>query len=276
MAGSSLWFGDDWALVRLEDPIDNVTPVPIATDGSPTGGTFTVTGWGSTFLGGAQQRHLLKADAEFVSDSDCAAAMGYEYLIPAEEICAGNVAPGGGDTCKGDSGGPLLRRTAAGGWLQVGVTSWGKGCAAPGQPGVYTELSTFAPEIARVIAILDSPGCCLRLSMTPITIDYRGELGSLYAGVLVATGGVRPYQWGALDLPTGLSVDHLTGRSPVRTQGAGRTPSRSSCTTRWNRSSRSSSPGSSPWGRRDAALIDRERGDRGVGICRPGHRARRR
>src|SRR5436309_12457030 len=99
-------------------------------------GTFTIVGWGADREGGAQQRYLLKAQVPFVDDKKCAAAGGsYSDLIPDAEICAG-YDQGGTDTCQGDSGGPMFRRDAEGVWLQVGIVSWGEGCARPGKPGV--------------------------------------------------------------------------------------------------------------------------------------------
>ncbi|XP_076227652.1 trypsin-1 [Nomia melanderi] len=52
-------------------------------------------------------------------------------------ICAG-VEEGGKDSCQGDSGGPLLCNGT-----QVGIVSWGFGCARPGLPGVYTRLDVY-------------------------------------------------------------------------------------------------------------------------------------
>ncbi|CAM5241479.1 Trypsin OS=Streptomyces antimycoticus OX=68175 GN=SSPO_072560 PE=4 SV=1 [Streptomyces antimycoticus] len=81
----------------------------------------------------------------FVDDATCNSA--YDELVPGEEICAGRMAQGGVDTCQGDSGGPMFRKDDSGQWIQVGIVSWGEGCARPGKPGVYTEVSTFAKDI---------------------------------------------------------------------------------------------------------------------------------
>lgn len=48
----------------------------------------------------------------------------------------------GEDSCFGDSGGPLAILSDTGQDLQVGVVSWGYGCAHPEFPGVYARLSS--------------------------------------------------------------------------------------------------------------------------------------
>ncbi|MFJ3583834.1 S1 family peptidase [Streptomyces sp. NPDC090127] len=144
--------GKDWALIKLASPITSVPTLKIADTTAYNSGTFTVAGWGAAREGGGQQRYLLKATVPFVSDTDCKKAYGSD-LVAGEEICAG-FPQGGVDTCQGDSGGPMFRRDNAGAWIQVGIVSWGQGCARPNYPGVYTEVSTFAAQIKSAAATL--------------------------------------------------------------------------------------------------------------------------
>ncbi|MET8949436.1 S1 family peptidase [Streptomyces sp. NPDC004393] len=141
--------GRDWALIKLARAVDLPT-LPIATGTAYNNGDFTVVGWGAAREGGGQQRYLLKAQVPFVDDATCQRAYGTD-LVPGDEICAG-FPQGGVDTCQGDSGGPMFRKDATGAYLQVGIVSWGEGCARAGYPGVYTEVSTFAADIARAAA----------------------------------------------------------------------------------------------------------------------------
>ncbi|KOT64575.1 MULTISPECIES: S1 family peptidase [Streptomyces] len=138
--------GKDWALIKLARPI-NLPTLRTTTDGRYDQGDFTVAGWGATREGGGQQRYLRKATVPFVDTPTCQQAYGSTY-IPGEEICAGIMSTGGVDTCQGDSGGPMFRKDDAGAWVQVGITSWGEGCARPGKPGVYTRVSAFSQDIA--------------------------------------------------------------------------------------------------------------------------------
>ena len=69
-------------------------------------------------------------------------------------ICAG-VASGARTSCRGDSGGPLLMRQSDGGWIQVGVVSWGrvpigaeKACGHENLYAVYTRASNYFDWIA--------------------------------------------------------------------------------------------------------------------------------
>jgi hypothetical protein len=61
-------------------------------------------------------------------------------------ICAGH-AEGGKDSCQGDSGGPLFMEVPKNGnsivkkEVQIGIVSWGTGCAQPNKPGVYASVA---------------------------------------------------------------------------------------------------------------------------------------
>jgi len=60
------------------------------------------------------------------------------------QICAGG--DGDKDSCFGDSGGPLVKEGRSDGGeddILVGLTSYGRGCAREGYPGVYTRISGY-------------------------------------------------------------------------------------------------------------------------------------
>ena len=146
--------GKDWALIRLATPVTSLATLPIATTTAYDSGTFTIAGWGSTRENGSQSRYLLKATVPFVSDSTYNSSSMYGgAVIATDEICAGYAA-GGVDTCQGDSGGPMFRADASGAWIQVGIVSWGDGCARANKPGVYSQVSTFASSIQSAAASL--------------------------------------------------------------------------------------------------------------------------
>ncbi len=139
--------GKDWAFIRLASPVTGIATLPIATTTAYDSGTFTIAGWGAASESGSQQRYLLKATVPFVSDSTCnSSAMYGGEVIATDEICAG-YASGGVDTCQGDSGGPMFRRDGSNAWIQVGIVSWGDGCARPNKPGVYSQVSYFSSAI---------------------------------------------------------------------------------------------------------------------------------
>jgi secreted trypsin-like serine protease len=146
----------DWALIELASA-PSVAPLSIANQGetSLNSGTFTIIGWGATREGGGQQTSLKKATVPFVSDSVCAQA--YGELAPATEICAGYTS-GGVDTCQGDSGGPMVKNVS-GVWREVGIVSYGNGCARPNYPGVYGEVQAFSNSIK---ARISSSGTIIR------------------------------------------------------------------------------------------------------------------
>lgn len=141
----------DWALVKLAEPVADAVTIPLAEAADlDEGPRFQVLGWGDTEEGAQQgSNQLLHATVSYIDDDTCATAEGpaYDDFDPAGELCAGDWEEGGTDTCQGDSGGPMVARDAAGEWVQVGVVSYGQGCARPHAPGVYAQVSHWHGDI---------------------------------------------------------------------------------------------------------------------------------
>ncbi|KAI4787378.1 hypothetical protein KUCAC02_036503 [Chaenocephalus aceratus] len=75
--------------------------------------------------------------------------------LTANMFCAGYI-EGRQDSCKGDSGGPLVTQYHRTTFL-LGIVSWGRGCARPGNYGIYTRVSNFLPWIHNHTRALNAP-----------------------------------------------------------------------------------------------------------------------
>ena len=84
---------------------------------------------------------LLEVRLPSVSRNACVAAYGQSSVLDSQ-ICAGYHA-GKQDSCQGDSGGPLVAFDASGCPFQIGIVSWGEGCARAKSYGVYTRVSSY-------------------------------------------------------------------------------------------------------------------------------------
>jgi len=78
----------------------------------------------------------------------------------------------GRGSCQGDSGGPLIVQTGTGP-QQVGIVSWGIGCAATGFPGVYTRVAEFKDWLVTL--------------STGIAIEQKADFGIVPVGVSQST-----------------------------------------------------------------------------------------
>lgn len=181
---------NDWALVKLTEEVEGIDPLPLAPATEYTeDDIFTVAGWGLTVEGdnSSGSTILQEADVPFVTDEDCAAAYtdetGETALVAEAELCAGYIETGGIDACQGDSGGPLFRNEdpedETSPYVQVGIVSWGNGCAKPGFPGIYTEVSTFADSIEAVANGENVPAEVADIEVTttagtPVEVVFEG------------------------------------------------------------------------------------------------------
>lgn len=131
----------DAALIHVTTPIQApaIDLVPLGDDTlEADGAALTVSGWGTEFFGSPFIPAQMKAvDVEAVADESCTTngLMGFQAD---SEMCAETL---GGDSCQGDSGGPLFGTLADGRQVQVGIVSYGLGCATPEFPGVYGEVN---------------------------------------------------------------------------------------------------------------------------------------
>ncbi len=152
---------NDIALLRLATPVTLTEKVKLVNligadqlSLAAVGVAATATGWGDLQEGaGLGSDTLQQVTVPIVDNATCnfvyqSYAGSSDEFVTANMICAG-LPQGGKDTCQGDSGGPLVVRDGNNGWLQVGITSWGLGCARPGFPGIYARVSHFLPWIDR-------------------------------------------------------------------------------------------------------------------------------
>ena len=110
--------------------------------------TAVVTGWGRLNYTGPLADTLQEVRVNTMTNSECARSHG-DHRISDNMICAG---ANGGDSCEGDSGGPLTVLGQDGSYRQIGVVSWGKGCARQGYPGVYTRITALLPWVKTTIS----------------------------------------------------------------------------------------------------------------------------
>lgn len=95
---------------------------------------------------GAQStpKKLRKVDVPVVARDECNTDYSSQDIGITENMWCAAVAGGGKDSCQGDSGGPIVDSNTG---VQIGVVSWGVGCARPGLPGVYTRLGNYVDFI---------------------------------------------------------------------------------------------------------------------------------
>ncbi|XP_071805609.1 trypsin-like [Asterias amurensis] len=142
----------DIALIHLDTPASmssDVQAINIASSEPKTGLKLLSTGWGSLHPVYWERPEELYEVVVFAnSPEDCKKA--YGSSVNDNMFCAG-VQGGGKDSCRGDTGGPIVSNFAPDshqdGVLLEGIISWGIGCAQDTHPGVYTKISNYCDWI---------------------------------------------------------------------------------------------------------------------------------
>jgi len=148
---SDVTFENDIAIFSLStQPTDSdfIQPACIANTPYYGGEPAIVAGWGTLTYGGEMATELKQVNKPINPDDTCAMRYPGEF-IRANMLCAGEPS-GGVDACQGDSGGPLYTYRN-GEWTLTGVVSWGYGCAAPENPGVYADVYNLQSWIDSII-----------------------------------------------------------------------------------------------------------------------------
>ena len=131
----------DFLLLELDESVDVNVYKPINLnfdDNEPrVNDMLTVIGFGSLSENGGHKNTLQKVQVPANSHNQCVAQ--YGIILEDANLCAGYTS-GGYDSCQGDSGGPLFKRVNDE-WTQMGIVSWGVGCARPNRSGVYARIS---------------------------------------------------------------------------------------------------------------------------------------
>jgi trypsin len=150
----------DFMLLKLENRVanPNLTPIAVNSVGSnpANNDVLTVIGFGATSEGGPGSSPLKEVNVNYIDYETCNNLYNGD-IVDSVMLCAG--VPGGGkDSCQGDSGGPIFDQEGT----QIGVVSWGYGCARENSPGVYSRVSGAKDWIDATICELSSspPASC--------------------------------------------------------------------------------------------------------------------
>lgn len=147
-----LTFSHDFALVELAEKIDfkktglkavKIADMKFAQDGHQAPGMdATVYGFGDIEENRDNTTNdLNKVVVPIVSHEVANSAESYAGAVDETMIPAGYAA-GGKDSCQGDSGGPMVVFDQRNDPVQIGVVSWGEGCAGADKYGIYSNVSS--------------------------------------------------------------------------------------------------------------------------------------
>ncbi|MBD1557842.1 serine protease [Vibrio sp. S9_S30] len=148
----------DVAVLKIDNVLQGVETVTLPTlplnQYVVPGVSLEAVGLGTKVIGNIKPSKLQHVSIEYVSNETCINSQEFlnETNIGVTNFCAGD-ATGAGlkDTCTGDSGGPLILRSGTQS-MQLGIVSFGIGCAKPNTYGVYTDVPKMVSWINSVTA----------------------------------------------------------------------------------------------------------------------------
>jgi hypothetical protein len=219
----------DFAVFKIEPSTKSVSVLNRDAGNPVNAQNLVVIGFGTTKEGGTASKELRKVTVPTVVHSTCNQQYSNQ-IDETSELCAGIA---GKDSCQGDSGGPIFDASGK----QVGVVSWGNGCARDNFPGVYSRVSAITSSgalswIDRQICSLSSfpPAGCTPMAPTvaPTPSPKRpvsaptGPVATPTATYVKVTAVVQydsyPYEfaWKIIDSTTGTSVVNYPAKSVTR------------------------------------------------------------
>jgi hypothetical protein len=146
---------NDFLILKLAEPVnipgsDVVLSLNDQFSNPADGDDLTVLGLGKISEGGSTANVLRDVEVQAIDTNICNQPASYGGDVTNTDMFCAGVMNGGKDSCQGDSGGPIVKRVGNQ-HIQVGVVSWGAGCARENLPGVYARVSSAYNWIDQVV-----------------------------------------------------------------------------------------------------------------------------
>ncbi|XP_035892188.1 venom protease-like [Anopheles stephensi] len=158
----------DLAILYLSETVKfntQIKPICLPTTDPVRSADFTgynpfIAGWGRTKETGFEAKVLQELQIPILENEECSQLYKKIRKLFSQKqfndavLCAGRL-EGGKDSCQGDSGGPLMLPYLVNRkfhYFQIGVVSYGVGCARAEIPGVYTRVAKFVDWIVEQIS----------------------------------------------------------------------------------------------------------------------------
>ncbi|GLV32012.1 uncharacterized protein CBL_07771 [Carabus blaptoides fortunei] len=149
-------YNNDIAILELDHAVDfdaKIQPacLPLNANTNYTSRSGIIAGWGRVEEKKELSPVLKKLVVPVWSREQCLDA-GYQAKKVTENMFCAGYPQGKQDACQGDSGGPLHVTNGAGDMEIIGLVSWGRGCARPNFPGLYTKVVNYLDWISESLA----------------------------------------------------------------------------------------------------------------------------